>query len=252
MSSLVLKLVVADDDEPICNLICDILSTFEFVTVIGKATTGKNLLELVKETVPDVVFVDVHMPDLNGLSVVHRLHNELPGIFIVFVTAHTQYAAEAFNLGAVDYLVKPLDRERVGRALDKVMRYKGHPQDGAKSGLSCMNVQENKKKLTLKIGHGMIIIDAEEILFVEKVKKKCIIHTKFQHYETSEQLAVIEPKLDPDTFFRCHKSYIINIHRVEKVLPYADRAYEITFYNYPHKVTMRRDRFKEFCRLIKY
>lgn len=255
-----LKVVVADDDEPICNLISDMIGTFEGVTVAGKASTGKELLEMVKKTGPDAVFVDVHMPGLDGLSVIHRLQKECPGVFTVFVTAYTQYAAEAFNLDAADYLVKPVDRNRIGRALARVRRFKqlhsfteaSASQLNTGPGCTERNRAGNYKKLTLKIGHGIVVINPESIFFVEKLGKKCIIHTDCGRYETSEQLSALEQRLDLDIFFRCHKSFIINVHRVEKVLPFADRAYEVTFYNYPHKVTMRRDKFEEFCRMIRH
>lgn len=259
MLDLTLKVLIADDDECICNLLSDILSTFEDVTVAGKTTSGKKLLELVKETSPDTVFVDVQMPDLDGLSVVHRLQKENPGIFTVFISAHAQYAAEAFNLDATDYLVKPVNRERIGRALNKVKRFKElqfsseYKADLSYISLGCAEKvkKDNINKLTLKSGHGIVLIDTESIFYIEKVGKKCVVHTKHNRDETPENLTSIEQKLNSAKFFRCHKSFIINIYRVEKVLPYADRAYEVTFYNYPNKVTMRRDKFEEFCLLIK-
>lgn len=257
MPGSTLKIIVADDDEPICNLLSDILGTFEGVAVVGKTNTGSNLLELVKSTEPDAVFLDIQLLELDGLSVARRLQEQHPGVYIVFITAYAQYAAEAFNLDAVDYLVKPLNRERIRRALEKLRRFKEMQAAGGKSNWlpagpnnSPKTAQDNHTKLTVKSGHGIIIINTDSIFFVEKVGKKCVIHTDSGRYETSEQLSLLERRLDPARFFRCHKSYIININRVEKVLPYADRAYEVTFRNYPAKVTMRREKFEEFCLMI--
>lgn len=248
MTDTILRVAVADDDEPVRNLISDLLSTFADVTVVGKADSGKNLLELVRETGPDAVFVDVFMPELDGLSVVHQLQKDHPGLFVVFVTAHTQYAVEAYNLDAADYLVKPVSRDRISRALAKVKRFKGLRQPPG--SVDQKVIPDKHKKISLKTGHGITVVDAESIYFVEKSGKKCIVHTTYGCYETTENLVSVEQKLDPGRFFRCHKSFIINPDRVEKILPYADRAYEVTFKGYSPKVTMRRDKYEEFCLII--
>lgn len=257
MPGSTLKVVIADDDEPICNLLSDMLSTFEGVAVVGKTSAGNNLLELVKSTEPDAVFLDIQMSGLDGLAAVPWLQRQYPGVFVVFVTAHPQYAAEAFNLDAVDYVVKPINRERIRRTLEKLRRFKEIQAAGRKINWSpagpnnsLKTTLDNHTKLTVKSGHGMIIINPDSIFFVEKAGKKCVIHTDSGRYETSEHLSHLERRLDPARFFRCHKSYLININHVEKVFPYADRAYEVTFRNYPGRVTMRREKFEEFCLMM--
>ncbi|MEW6192690.1 MAG: LytTR family DNA-binding domain-containing protein [Bacillota bacterium] len=269
-----LKVIVADDDEPTRNLLGSLLETFAGVTVVGKAGTGKEMLDLVRETLPDIVFVDVKMPDLDGLSAVYRLQQEHPGVFVVFVSAHAHYAVDAFNLDAADYVMKPVSRERLGRALAKAIRFKKAPSfDSGEAvipppgphaaGKSAPDYQE----LVFKYGHGRLVIETKEIIFIEKQRKKCVIHSRSGLYETAENLSAIQEKLDPACFFRCHKSFIINVHRVEKVIPLRDPAtkmnplrksdgvYEVSFRNYTPKnnakVTMRRDKFKEFCQLLK-
>ncbi|MCL6557773.1 MAG: LytTR family DNA-binding domain-containing protein, partial [Firmicutes bacterium] len=250
MPGATLRVVVADDDIPTAGLVKDLLESFEGVTVAGIASNGKSLLELVAQTKPDIVFVDVQMPDLDGLTAASRLQREYPGVFIIFISAYPHYAAEAFNLDAVDYVVKPLSKDRIGRALAKGRRFlQFRPALGSSVSLPYAGAGligeggGQQKKLLVKSGHGAVVIDTQNILFVEKVGKKCIIHTYDNCYETPENLSLIEKKLDRNRFFRCHKSFIINVDRVEKVLPYADRAYEVTFYNCAHKVTMRREAF---------
>jgi DNA-binding LytR/AlgR family response regulator len=258
MPSDTLKVVVADDDELTCNLLGDLLSSFEGFSLIGKAGTGTDMLDLVRKTDPDVVLVDVQMPELDGLCAVYRLQEERPGIFIIFVTGHPKYAADAFNLNAGDYLVKPVDRERLSRALSKVKRLKkleaicpggeGSGQDELAAGIK--NGIPQRDKLIFKIDGSLVIIDAESIFFVEGAGKKSVLHTNSSCFEICEQLSAVEKKLDPVMFFRCHKSYIINVQRVDKVIPYTTRSYDVIFREYPRKAAMRRDKFKEFCRII--
>ena len=241
---MTLKVLVADDDQPICNLISNILSEFEAFTVVAATTDSRKILGLVEQYQPDIVFLDISMPELDGLTVIHGLKREYPEICIVFVTGHAHFAAEAFNLDVVDYIVKPISKARIEKALQKIMRLKGmHINIGRNSG-------DEKKKLALKNGHGLIIVDISNILFIEKMGSKCIVHTNTGKYETSETISALEQKLSCHKFFRCHRSFLINMNQVEKVSPYADRAYEVTFYNYPLKANMRRDKFELFTLLM--
>lgn len=178
MPGSTLKILIADDDELICNFLSSILSTFEGVAVAGKTNDGSKLLELIKDTGPDAVFLDIQMPGLDGLSAVPLLKRQQPGVFIVFITAHAHYAAEAFDLDAVDYLIKPLNRERIGRALEKLMRFKAMQAAGGKSfrppagsGGGSKTTPENNTRLTVKSGHGMVIINTDSIFLSKKQAK---------------------------------------------------------------------------------
>jgi DNA-binding LytR/AlgR family response regulator len=251
-----LRIVVADDDEPTTNLLKDLLESHEDVAVVGTADSGSSLLALVAQTDPDIVFADVQMPGLDGLTAVHKLQKEYPHVFAVFISAYPQYAAAAFDLDAVDFLVKPFSRDRVGRALAKGRRFREMQSTaGERAGLfhpetDPGQIRPEQKKLFLKTGHGVFVVRVDSILFIEKIGRKCVVHTRENRYETTESLSSIENGLEHTKFFRCHKSFIINVDSVEKVSPYADRVYEVTFYNYPHRATMRREAFEDFCRLI--
>ncbi|MDF9408094.1 LytTR family DNA-binding domain-containing protein [Pelotomaculum isophthalicicum JI] len=247
-----LKVVIAEDDEPICNLLKNYLSSFEEVAVVGTAADGEKLIEVVKATSPDAVFVDIQMPGIDGLSAVHQLQNEFTSLFAVFVSAHTHYAVDAFNMDAADFLAKPFTRERVGKALQKLKRFKKMIDKTRNNNTSATNMAEtdNSNQIMLKCGHGIVLVEKENIIFVEKLGKKSIVHTTRGSFETAHSLVTFEKSLNKPNFFRCHKSFIINVKLVEKISPYADRAYEISFYNYNQTVTMRREKFEEFCSLF--
>lgn len=104
-----------------------------------------------------------------------------------------------------------------------------------------------QKRLLLKSGHSLVLIDPETLILIEKQGKKCLIHTACGCYSISESLSALERKLPFPPFFRCHKSFIINTDKVERIRPYADRAYEVTFHGYNAKACMRRHKFEEFC-----
>ena len=109
---------------------------------------------------------------------------------------------------------------------------------------------DNSTHMTFKYCHGIVVIDPSSIYFIEKSGNKCVVHTTRDQYDIVESLTALEKRLNPSAFFRCHKSFIINIRLIDKIVPYADRAYEVHYYNYPHKVTMRRDKFEQLCTLL--
>jgi len=247
----IFRVAIADDDEPICNLLKSYLNSYEEVEVVGVAADGAELMQIVREKSPDAVFVDIQMPGLDGLSVVYRLQQEFPSLFVVFVSAHPQYAVDAFNLDAVDFLAKPVTRDRLGKALNKLKHFnKFLCANGGGQAPAAGEGTGSSGQLALKSGHGITVIEKNSILFIEKQGKRSVIHTTRGRYETSYTLARLEKLLKEPNFFRCHKSFIINVRMVERIAPYADRAYEVSFFNYPEKATMRREKFEEFCSLI--
>jgi len=246
-----LRIVIADDDEPVRNMLKNFFDLlFKEVAVVGLAASGEELLEVVKTTVPDAVFVDVQMPGLDGLSAVHMMQREFPHLFVVFISAHTHYAVEAFNLDATDFLAKPVTVDRLRKSLDKIMYFKsltaavGRPGD--------QQPADWPGRLVLKSGHGITILDKNSIVFVEKQGTKSVFHTSTGNYEAVCSLSYLEKFLREPAFLRCHKSFIINVSKVLRIEPYADRAYQVFFSDYPLTVTMRREKFHEFCRLINY
>ena len=254
MSSHILKVAIADDDKIICNYLKNLLSSYDDLEVVGTATDGTAIIDIVRATNPHALIVDVQMPKLDGLSVVYRLQQEYPCLYVIFVSAHAHYAVEAFNLEAVDYLVKPVDRARLNKALNRVRNfiksYSGTHLSAGSENSGYRAIANNTDRLVLKTGYGVILLDPFNILFIEKVGKKCIIHTMHEQYETADSLASMEKRLNPVIFFRCHKSFIINVRQVHKIFPYAERSYEVSFQHYSHKVTMRRDKFEQFCSMI--
>ena len=254
MSSHTIKIAIADDDITICNYLKNLLSSYNDLKVVGTATDGNKLIDIVKATNPHALIVDVQMPNLDGLSVVYQLQQEYPSLYIIFFSAYAHYAVEAFNLEAVDYLVKPVDRARLNKALNRVRNFinsnfGAHLSTGSENS-AYRTIANNTDRLVLKTGNGVILLDPLDILYIEKMLKKCITHTIREQYCTSDSLASMEMRLNPAIFFRCHKSFIINVRQVHKIIPYADRSYEVSFHNYSHKVTMRRDKFEQFCSMI--
>ncbi len=236
-----LRLIIVEDEAASRELLRTYLTTFSQIEIIGAFANSHEALKEVAQKSPDAVFIDIEMPDLDGLSFAARLRVLSPDIIIVFITGHTKYAADAYRLEAVDYIVKPVTRESLERTISKMEKYL--------SIYSQKNSSDNFDKIIVKNGSETNFINTDDIFFVEKLLRKSIFHTVDGRVETTESLNHVQNRLNK-AFFRCHKSYIINLTKIKKISPIADRLYKVEFYNYPHYVTMGRQSFEEVCSII--
>ena len=229
-----ITVIIAEDEPSIRQVLEDCLLAIPGVTVVGKSGNGSEALSLVERLKPDALFLDVKMPGMNGLALASVVRRAKPDTHLVFVTAHPGYAAEAFQVDATDYIVKPVTEEAVAKAIAKIRKQ--------------MEAEETrslrKQKLVIRNHHEVVFVEAEDILFIEKLARKTIIHTTKGSYTTAEPLSSLEKRLPPH-FFRCHKSFIINLDKIERISPMAERIYKVSFRDYPHHVTMGKDKLNE-------
>lgn len=208
-----MKVILADDhisSRTILSRFTQLLPDFE---VIGEATNGEELVQMVISKKPDIVLVDVNMPILTGMQAVKICRNFLPSLQIIFTTGYDEFAVEAFDVAAVDYVVKPIEKTRLFVALEKARQaVQGKNKFGEKAENSIA------KKLLIKSKNKFIYLSVEDILFIEKEGRKSILHTIGERYETTESLQELEESL-PNYFYKSHRSYLINLNKIEKIEP---------------------------------
>lgn len=233
-----ISIIVAEDNSPNCQLIESYLSLFPQVQIMHSVSNGEEVLALLAKETPTAIILAIEMPGMNGLATAARIKEIHPHIFIIFVSAHTEYAAEAFQLEATDYLIKPISKESLERAINRIEKYLGFTKNVK---LDDILVIKNKSETYL--------IRLDTIFYIEKEIRKTIIHTENGKYTTSDSLSSLEKRLCSN-FFRCHKSFIINIRKIEKIIPIAERVYQVNFYNYPFAANMGRQKFEELYQII--
>ena len=234
-----LRIMIVDDNPGARAILRRCARELEEVEVVGEAASGQEALSKAREARPDVMFLDIDMPDTDGLSVARRLVEEQPDLYLVFVTAYPEYALEAFEVYAYDYIVKPIDEERVKRTLRRLQQqHQSAASDLALGELVAALHRPNR--LLVRNGRELVFIDPDRVIFLAREGRKTVIYTRDGRYETTETLAEIEQRLDPHTFFRSHKSYIVNLNLVERLVPWANGSYLIKFRDSRHDAVLSR------------
>jgi two-component system LytT family response regulator len=213
------KAILVDDEPAARRLMKDLLQEYQdLVQVVGEAGTGEEAIQKVQSLQPDLIFLDIQMPDLTGFEVIERLSHK-PNI--IFTTAYEQYAMKAFETFSIDYLLKPIKEERLQQSMEKLKRFGKLNSTIDVSGLQEMirQIQTPKQAtaLSIRTGDRIILLRYEQIVFLESQDKYVYIRTADgQKHLTDQTLSALEEKL-PEQFFRVQKSFLINKDRIKEM-----------------------------------
>ena len=222
-----LNTIIVDDEQLATEELAYLLKDFPDVEVVATGRNGLEAVELIQKLEPELVFLDVQMPGLDGLGVVRQLRERniaLP--HFIFQTAFDQYAVEAFRLEAMDYLLKPVDKVRVSESLDRARRA---IQDRQKPGAEpAPRPAPQRTKLMVRNANRNFIVDAQELVYATIDNGLITVvasHVEGQsNYRTLEDL---QANLDPETFWRVHRSYLVNINKIKEVVPWFKSSYQL-------------------------
>jgi two-component system LytT family response regulator/two-component system response regulator LytT len=226
-----LRAVVADDEQPAREELCFLLGQVENLTVVGQADNGVGALEIIGTLEPHVVFLDIQMPGLTGFEVANLLlQTGSVTPWVVFVTAYDQYAIDAFEVNAVDYLLKPVEQRRLEQAVERV-RHRlsiGQPRDDRIDHLVRLMADRTRRRdqLALKVGDRFLLVQADDVIHASVDGDTIVVATAqlagTSNYRTLDEL---QARLDPDLFWRVHRSHLVNISKVKEIVPWFSRNY---------------------------
>lgn len=225
--------LVVDDEQPAREELCFLLSQTGVVDVIGQAGNGIEALGMLEDLEPDVVFLDVQMPGLTGFEVARQASARQPAPHIIFVTAFDQYALDAFQVNAVDYLLKPVDPARLDQALGRARRRLESDRSGSVSPGAVAQIvemvtarQSRRTQLVVKVDERILLVPADDLIHAslnEDVVTVVATHvTGTSNYRTLDEL---QAQLDQTVFWRVHRSYLVNIHKIKEIVPWFSRNF---------------------------
>ncbi|MFC5525381.1 LytR/AlgR family response regulator transcription factor [Rhodanobacter ginsengisoli] len=245
------------DDEPIArHAIVRLLRDDPDIELLGECGDGVSAVEAIRCQSPDLVFLDIQMPAINGIDVVATIGAErMPAT--VFVTAFEQYAVRAFEANAVDYLVKPFSRERFANSLLRVKARlsAGERLDGAASArilraLDALRQRDDYlERLPVRIDEHVAFIDVDDIVWIKASRNTVQIHLADRVHEMRETMSALAARLDPRHFARVHRSAIINVRRVQAIHPWFNGHHVVTM-DTGQKLRMSRYQHEAFLRLV--
>ncbi len=217
-----MRVFITDDEAPARRELRYLLEQVASVELVGEAANSPEALKGIRETKPELVFLDIHMPGMNGLELAQFLC-ELPNRpLLVFATAYDEYALQAFEVDAIDYLRKPFTQERVSRCCAKAERLL-HQAPGT-SGLDSV---EPCRRIPLYRGESIIPTTPDQIIFVRSEDGEVFVHSTEGRYRTRCTLNELEHKLAGHGFIRPHRSFLINVNYVREVIPWFNSSYKL-------------------------
>ncbi len=258
-----IRALVADDEQAIADILELLLENTGNVSVVGKTTSGAECLQLLEKTAPDVLLVDIVMPDLSGIQVAEiALRSDRPPL-IAFITGHSEYAVKAFELGAIDYIVKPASLHvlegRIATLVERVERARRQqePPSAALREMVARAVQEQwhspSRKLPVKdYEQGTIrLLDPASVVYVERDGRRVLLHTAEESLPTYYTVEQLEKRLSAEGFVRANPGALINVDYLEHLIPNGDGSYDAVFKNgRSSTISVSRSRAKKLLALL--
>jgi two-component system, LytTR family, response regulator len=226
--------IIVDDEKPAREELAFLLKGFPEINVIGQGRNGVDAVNLIKEHAPDLVFLDVQMPGLDGFGVLKKLvERKMKVPHVVFATAYDHYAVQAFDVNAVDYVLKPFDKARISKAIQrarKEIEAQTSPTERLEQLVSQLgNAKQSSTqpvKVLVKSQQRLLLVDADDVIWASIDGGMITVMAKdvegVSNYHTLEEMSAA---LDSDVFWRPHRSYLVNVHHIKEVVPWFKASY---------------------------
>ena len=246
------RIAIADDDAGMRTILRKIIERDGGYELIGEAENGAQMLEIFDREHPDAVILDVEMPEMDGLSCARAIQDRDPRVVIIFSTAHDCYMSDAFEVYAFDYLLKPFKLERALKTL-KLARERlcERAESSPQTPLAEKPPRPASGRLMLRGKDGLSFVSMDNILLVQREDRMTVLYCENdQRYVTAESLSDLDERLPDDMFFRTHKSYIVNLNRIESITPYGRWTYVIKLQGTSHDALITHERFEALQKMF--
>lgn len=228
--------IIVDDEYPSIQELSFFVTNFSTIKIANKFDDSVKALEYLQMNSVDVVFLDINMPKLDGLSLSRVIKASKSKPLLVFISAYSEYAIEAFEVAAFDYILKPYSESRI---VDTLKRLE-----------NCTAIKCSNKKITLSKNNKMYVLSIEDIYYCEANEHEVYVYTKHDQFKVSSSLSDFNKKLLQSMFFRCHRSYIVNIDKITEVIPWFNNTYIIKLQGLNSEIPVSRQNISLFKQLM--
>ena len=227
-----IRTLIVDDEPPARDRLRRMLANIDVVEIVAEAESGLQAVEMVAERNPDLILLDIQMPGLDGFEVIEALEEPPP---VVFVTAYDEFAIRAFEVNALDYLLKPFSQERLEKAVRRAQEELNEERDFAERLAPLLESLADHGRYATRLavqdcrgGRDRIrVLDVDEVDWIDTDSEEVFVHAGEEVYPTRRTLSELEARLDPARFFRAHRSAIVNLDRVQEIIPWFKGSHRL-------------------------
>lgn len=247
-----INLLLVDDEQPALTELAFLLQSEPDLHIIGTFTAPKKALEFILLNEVDAVFLDISMPDMDGFLLAEAIIRLRKPPHIIFATAHDEYAIKAFEVNAIDYLLKPISDARLALTLERLRaKVQSAPSvDSLKHLLKDRYIEKRTTRIPLWKNDRIHLISPEDITYIESRDKETLIYTKKGLFISTEPLTHYEDILASYPFFRCHRSFMIHLDDIKEIIPWFNNTYAVKLSGYDIEIPISRRNIKDFKHLM--
>ncbi|WP_458123253.1 LytR/AlgR family response regulator transcription factor [Paenibacillus sp. Z3-2] len=263
-----MKALIVEDEILASEELNYLIQEHSQIEVVDRLEDGLDVLKFLQEQEVDVIFLDINIPSLDGMMLAHHIGKFATKPYIVFTTAYKEHAAEAFELEAFDYILKPYDEKRIAAMLHKLeVSFKRdhapveqHVEDGPAPTADGSAVQgellrdtnsHTDRRINLLRNDNIIVTDTADIYYAEAQEKVTKVYTKNGEFTMPVSISDFHSRLPQDTFFRCHRSYVVNLSQIREIVPWFNNTYLLRLRDLEAEVPVSRGKVKEFRQLMR-
>ncbi len=236
-----LKCIIVEDEFPAREELKFFIEKHEEIELEKEFDSPLDALKYLQDNKIDIIFLDINMPELDGMSLGKILSKLNENLKIVFITAYKEYAAEAFEIKAFDYLLKPYSEKRINEVLDNLTKER---KSEYIKDISKIN------KVTVTSGDKMYVISINNIYYIEAGEKESMVYTKDNSYSSKIKISKWEEMLPKNKFYRTHRSYMVNLDKITEVEPWFNGTYVLKIQDLKFKIPVSRNNIKEFKEIL--
>lgn len=240
-----MNVIIVDDEYPARKELIYFIENYTDMNIMGEFDNGLDVLNFIQDNTLDAIFLDINIPKLDGMLLAKTIDKFEKRPKIIFITAYDNYAVEAFNLEIFDYILKPYSDERIISMLHRLK----HTSD-KKNNEDKAEYQKVSNKISLWKNGKIHIVDVNDIYYCEARERYTHIFTKDEDYEIREGISEVEKTINHNSFFRSHRSYLVNLEKIEEIIPWFNNTYILKLNKGKYEITVSRSRVKLFRQLM--
>jgi two-component system LytT family response regulator len=246
-----MKAIIVEDELHARQELEYLIKTYSKIEITHSFEDGLDVLNFLQENETDAIFLDINIPSLDGMFLANNLSKFKKQPFIIFTTAYKEHAAEAFELEAFDYILKPYDEERIAAMSKKLEKAYEESQAATSSPMKrSYRDQEIRKKVNLRKNEKYIVTDVRSIYYCEANEKETIVYTKNEEYSMPMSISEFHSQLPAELFFRSHRSFLVNLSKIHEIVPWFNQTYLLRFKDSKAEVPVSRSNVNTFKKLM--